>query len=157
MPQKCLCGCGSAAALGRKYISGHNLRNLARTEVHRQHIAAALQRAWKTKRQRLPIGARRLDRRGYVVVKVLAGKGPWKLEHVIVAERMLGRTLRPGEIVHHINGDRSDNSETNLFVCRNHSHHNEVHRTEAAALRVLLKAGVVVFRAGRYEAILRSH
>lgn len=155
----CKCGCeqivsGSTRNGPRRFISGHNLRNLKRTKAHRDAISASQKLAWKTNRQRLPIGTKRVNAQGYVVVKVLAGKGPWKLEHAIVAEIKIGRQLKAGEIVHHINGDRSDNRPDNLFVCRNRSHHNEVHRSEAAAMRALLDRGLVVFREGCYEAVL---
>jgi hypothetical protein len=135
-------------------VSGHNLKNLKRTDAHRAAIAAAQRLAWKTKRQRLPVGTKRTDASGYTIVKVAAGKGRWALEHVLVAEQTLGRRLRAGEIVHHVNGDRSDNRPANLYVCANRSEHNAVHRSEASALRVLLAEGFVVFRGGRYEAVL---
>jgi len=137
------------------YVSGHNLKRLKRTAQHRRRIGEAQRRAWQTKRQRLPIGTRRFDHSGYVVVKVLAGKGAWKLEHVIVMERLLGRRLRPSEVIHHVNGDRADNAEANLYLCRDRSHHNDVHRSEASALRVLFQRGIVTFKDGRYEAVLR--
>lgn len=47
-----------------------------------------------------------------------------------VAEEILGRPLQPGECVHHINGDKTDDRPENLEVLPSHSAHMQKHRAE---------------------------
>ena len=47
--------------------------------------------------------------------------------HRMVAEEMLGRPLKPGEVVHHIDGDKYNNSSDNLMVFPSQSAHAEYH------------------------------
>lgn len=48
-------------------------------------------------------------------------------EHRIVAEQMLGRPLKPGEVVHHIDGDKRNNHPDNLMIFPNQGDHAAHH------------------------------
>jgi hypothetical protein len=102
----CLCECGKLVnVLGMSLVRGDT------------RSCGCLRRE-KTNR-------RRINADGYVV----RGSGKnIRLEHREVMEKELGRKLLSTEIVHHINGIRTDNRKENLQIMTNsqHSHH---HRT----------------------------
>ena len=65
--------------------------------------------------------------KGYVMVRQpdhpRARHNGYVLEHILVAEQMLGRPLEPGEEVHHINRQKDDNRPENLQIYQNHLDH----------------------------------
>ena len=48
--------------------------------------------------------------------------------HILLAERLLGRPLKENEVVHHINGDKTDNRLENLRVMER-GEHTRLHKT----------------------------
>ena len=67
----------------------------------------------------------------YVYVYDGRGKKNRRYEHVLIAEEILGRRLKKGECVHHIDMDGTNNSHDNLLICDNSYHfwlHQEMSR-----------------------------
>ena len=59
--------------------------------------------------------------------------GHHRFEYQTVAEKVLGRPLRKGEVIHHIDGNPQHNQKGNLVVC-NQTYHRLLHaRTYALA------------------------
>jgi hypothetical protein len=54
------------------------------------------------------------------------------LEHRLIAARALGRPLPPDVVVHHVDGDVTNNAPTNLVICPNQAYHRLLHQRDAA-------------------------
>lgn len=94
-------------------------------------------------------GGRSVASNGYVLIRVgmdhhLADVRGYAYEHRLVAEKKIGRKLKRGEQVHHINGDKTDNRPENLDVMRSAAHHGVAHRSGGKRLRMPGESNPVV-------------
>ena len=80
-----------------------------------QRLGGELSPSWKGGRRSYP------SHGGYVMLRIAPNKRMF--EHRFLMEKYLRRKLKPGEVVHHRNGDPSDNRIENLVVCKSAGRH----------------------------------
>jgi hypothetical protein len=103
------------------------------------------------------VGSIIIDKEGYPQIYI--GKNyPYRKggyshirEHQYIMEMNLGRRLEKGEIVHHIDGNKRNNSLDNLYLTTVEEH-NKLHAESESILFELYKRGIVIFdkKVGRY-------
>lgn len=75
-------------------------------------------------------GQKRIYSNGYVFVPTGIPYKKSIREHILIAEERLGRKLKRGEVVHHIDCDKSNNRFGNLLICTQ-SYHAFLHQKMA--------------------------
>lgn len=120
----CACGCGQS------FFPSRATRFRIRNGTTGGFISGHQQRGDRNVRWN---GGSTINEQGYRLIKApvghpLARKSGYILEHRLVMERHIGRTLLESEIVHHLNEDKLDNRVENLALT-DHSEHATHHHT----------------------------
>jgi hypothetical protein len=140
--QKCVASSSGKANRGKKQPSVSAANKARAGENHP---------CWK--------GGKYIANDGYMMVAVNEAKESGKRrrhrkEHHVVMEKLLARKLLPGEIIHHIDGDKINNIETNLWLT-NHDGHRAAHVSLQALGYKLIRSGLISFVDGQYVADLK--
>jgi hypothetical protein len=76
-------------------------------------------------------------------------KGGYVTEHRIIMELHLGRRLKKGEVVHHIDGNKLNNNINNLLLLNKKTHRDIHHNLEKLAFNLIQK-GLIKFENNQY-------
>lgn len=127
MIKPCECGCGLASPIANKTVTSRGWKKGQPKRFRHGHWLRAQSGPtlpqWK--------GGRHYQD-GYVLIwqpDHPNACGSYVFEHILVAERAIGRAIQKGETVHHRNHIRDDNRPENLQVMTR-SQHNRLHRLE---------------------------
>jgi ribosomal protein L31 len=75
-------------------------------------------------------GGKTINKEGYIIIEnIVETSGKKKREHRLILEEALGRELKPTEIVHHLNGIKTDNSLGNLILV-DRAEHIKIHKKD---------------------------
>ena len=121
-------------------------RHLREMGVSRTHDEATKNRMQKKQKY--------ITRRGYIMVFApnhpRAHESGYVREHTLVAEKALHRPIKKGEIIHHIDFVRGNNTSSNLYVYPSHAEHKKGHSSLETVAIQLLHQGKIGFKDGSY-------
>lgn len=72
-----------------------------------------------------------IHNKGYRKLTLGFGSHP-KFEHILIVERALGKPLRKGVQVHHVDENKANNENGNLVACDSPAYHKLLHRRQRA-------------------------
>ena len=133
IPKLCKCGCGMTT---NKATQNHKRLNIKKGEHfnfiygHNIKKLRELNHAWK---------GGKIFKNGYPMTMKYGHsrshkKDGYVLDHLIIAEKVLGRPIPRKVQIHHVDGNPSNNKNSNLVICEDQTYHFLLHR-KATALK----------------------
>ncbi len=135
----CRCGCGAKTNPCRenykklnlkkgdphKFIVGHNMRGQPGFMTGKLGEKSP---RWN--------GGRVIDKDGYIFLRMpnhpKAKSNGYILEAYLLIEKILGKQIHQDVVIHHTDGNPSNNSNINLVACENQAYHMLLHRRQRA-------------------------
>lgn len=121
----CGCGCGKVTPIAKKtdkrygHIKGYHIKFIR--GHHSKGQNGDKSNSWK--------GGRIYSGNGYFLLYCpnhpRADVKGYVYEHILIAEKALGKYLPPGAVVHHVNGTRDSGP---LVICQDDTYHKLLHK-----------------------------
>jgi len=124
----CHCGCGKITSVAPKTITRKGYKKGVPVKYLPGHSSCGEKHSnWK--------GGKRIDTFGYVQLwdpKHSRSSNTYVREHIVLAEKALGKPLPEGAQVHHVNQKKADNGGGNIVICQDDAYHKLIEKRARA-------------------------
>ena len=124
----CECGCGGLAPISNKTSAAKGwIKGKPRRFIHNHHMRGERNNHYN---------GGRTESRGYISIATpdhpAADAHGFVREHVLICEKALGKPLPTGAVPHYVDGNPSNNDNSNLVLCQDQAYHMLIERRTRA-------------------------